>query len=76
MPLKNILVVEIFDVLSIDFVGPFPQSRENQNILVAVDNVSKWVKDVALLSNDSKVVIKFIKKTHLHSLLHSKGNYK
>ncbi|XP_049344024.1 uncharacterized protein LOC125808353 [Solanum verrucosum] len=62
MPLSNILEVEIFDVWGIDFMGPFPPSSGNQYILVAVDYVSKWVKVVALPSNDARVVIKFIKK--------------
>lgn len=62
MPLSNILEVEIFDVWGIDFMGPFPPSSGNQYILVAVDYVSKWVEVVALPSNDSRVVIKFIKK--------------
>ena len=62
MPLNNILEVEIFDVWDIDFMNPFPPSNGNLYILVAVDCVSKWVEAVALPSNDSRVVIKFIKK--------------
>ncbi|XP_049399731.1 uncharacterized protein LOC125863765 [Solanum stenotomum] len=62
MPLSNILEVEIFDVWGIDFMGPFPPSSGSQYILVAVDYASKWVEAVALPSNDSRVVIKFIKK--------------
>lgn len=62
MPLKNILEVEILDVWAMDFMGPFPQSDVNIYILVAVDYVRKWVKAVALPSNDSGVVIKIIKK--------------
>ena len=42
MPLNPILEVEIFDVLGIDFMGPFPNSFGNQFILVVVDYVSKW----------------------------------
>ena len=34
----------------------------NLYILVSVDYVSKWVEAIALPSNDSKVVIKFLKK--------------
>ncbi|XP_015170112.1 uncharacterized protein [Solanum tuberosum] len=62
MPLSTILEVEIFDVWGIDFMGPFLPSSGNQYILVAVDYVSKWVEVVTLPSNDSRVVIKFIKK--------------
>ena len=41
MPLNNILVLEIFDVWGIDFMGPFSFSFSNQFILVAIDYVSK-----------------------------------
>ncbi|GJQ97897.1 reverse transcriptase domain-containing protein [Tanacetum coccineum] len=37
-------VVSIFDVWGIDFMGPFPSSRGNKYILVAVDYLSKWVE--------------------------------
>ncbi|KAL5558871.1 hypothetical protein UlMin_035082 [Ulmus minor] len=62
MPLTNILVIELFDVWGIDFMGPFPPSFSNKFILVAVDYVSKWVEAVALPTNDSRVVIRFLKK--------------
>ncbi|XP_019266977.1 PREDICTED: uncharacterized protein LOC109244354 [Nicotiana attenuata] len=62
MPLNNILEVEIFDVWGIDFMRPFPLSRGNKYILLAVDYVSKWVEAVALLTNDSKAVATFVKK--------------
>ena len=41
MPLNPILVIEIFDVWGIDFMGPFPNSFGNLYILVAVDYISK-----------------------------------
>ena len=41
MPLRGIMVVQIFDVWGIDFMGPFPQSFGNLYILLAVDYVSK-----------------------------------
>ena len=41
---------------------PFPPSYHNQYILVAVDNISKWVEAIALPTNDAKVVMKFMKK--------------
>ncbi|XP_057418149.1 uncharacterized protein LOC130712328 [Lotus japonicus] len=62
MPLKNILEIELFDVWGIDFMGPFPPSFGCQYILVAVDYVSKWVEAAALSTNDSKVVVAFLKK--------------
>ncbi|XP_070004326.1 uncharacterized protein [Nicotiana sylvestris] len=48
MPLTTILEVDIFDVLGIDFMGPFASSCGNTYILVAVDYVSKWVEAMAL----------------------------
>ncbi|XP_058223188.1 uncharacterized protein LOC131332893 [Rhododendron vialii] len=44
MPLSSILVVEMFNVWGIDFMGPFPCSHGNAYIFVAVDYVSKWVE--------------------------------
>lgn len=54
--------MEIFYVLIIDFMGPFPPPFGNHYILVVVDYVSKWIKAVALPTNDTKVVTKFILK--------------
>ncbi|GJR49088.1 reverse transcriptase domain-containing protein [Tanacetum coccineum] len=61
MPQNAIQVCEIFDVWGIDFIGPFPSSRGNKYILVAVDYLSKWVKEKALPTNDARVVCKFLK---------------
>jgi hypothetical protein len=63
MPLNPILIVEIFDVWGIDFIGPFPNSFGFLYILVAVDYVSKWVEAVACKTNDHRVVVKFLKDT-------------
>ena len=60
MPLNPILVVEIFDVWGIDFMGPFPSSFGFEYILVEVDYVSKWVEAIATKTNDHKVVVKFL----------------
>jgi len=60
MPMKPILVVDIFDVWGIDFMGPFPNSFGNLYILVAVDYVSKWVEAIATKTNDHAVVCKFV----------------
>nr|KYP49357.1 Pol polyprotein [Cajanus cajan] len=62
LPLQNMLEVEVFDCWGIDFMGPLPSSYSNEYILVAVDYVSKWVEAVAAQKNDSKTVIKFLKK--------------
>ncbi|GKA96101.1 reverse transcriptase domain-containing protein [Tanacetum coccineum] len=61
MPQNSIQVCEIFKVWSIDFMGPFPSSRGNKYILVAVDYLSKCVEAKALPTNDAKVVVKFLK---------------
>ncbi|GKB11158.1 reverse transcriptase domain-containing protein [Tanacetum coccineum] len=58
---NSIQVCEIFDIWDIDFMGPFPSSRGNNYILVAVDYLSKWVEAKALLTNDARVVCKFLK---------------
>ncbi|GKD65284.1 reverse transcriptase domain-containing protein, partial [Tanacetum coccineum] len=55
MPQNSIQVCEIFDVWGIDFMGPFPSSRGNKYILVAVDYLSKWDKAKALTTHDSKI---------------------
>jgi hypothetical protein len=60
MPMRSILVFDIFDVLGIDFMGPFPNSYGNLYILVAVDYVSKWMEAIATKTNYHKVVCKFV----------------
>nr|GEX26312.1 DNA-directed DNA polymerase [Tanacetum cinerariifolium] len=45
----------------IDFMDPFSSSRGNKYILIAIDYLSKWVEAKALLTNDARVVCKFLK---------------
>nr|GEY41146.1 reverse transcriptase domain-containing protein [Tanacetum cinerariifolium] len=61
MPQNSIQVCEIFDIWGIDFMGPFPSSKGNKYILVAVDYLSKWVEAKALPTNNARVVVKFLK---------------
>ncbi|KAK1592968.1 hypothetical protein Q3G72_033518 [Acer saccharum] len=63
MPQSGQMVVEIFNVWGIDFMGPFPPSDGYSYILVAVDYVSKWIEATATKTNDSKVVVKFVRGT-------------
>ena len=61
MPLNPILVVELFDIWGINFMGPFPISFEYTYILVGVDYVSKWVEAVPCRATNHKTVLKFLK---------------
>ena len=42
-------------------MGPFPNSTGNIYILLAVDYVLKWVKAIATHTDNSKVVVDFVK---------------
>ncbi|XP_027356742.1 uncharacterized protein LOC113866050 [Abrus precatorius] len=64
MPQQPIIFCEIFDVWGIDFMGPFPISTGYSYILLAVDYVSRWVEAKATRTNDSKVVLDFL-RTHI-----------
>ena len=66
MPLNPIIIVEIFYVWGIDFMGPFPPSFGYEYILLAVDYVSKWIEAVGVITCDNKVVLKFL-KSHILS---------
>ncbi|KAK0604452.1 hypothetical protein LWI29_015827 [Acer saccharum] len=63
MPLSRDLIIELFDVWGIDFMGPFPPSCGYSYILVAVDYVSKWVEAKATRNNDGQTVVKFVRET-------------
>ena len=71
IPLTNIMEIKLFDVWGLDFMGPFPCSYRSKYILVGVDYVSKWVKAIASLTNNAKVVTKFLCRiifTHFDTL--------
>lgn len=62
MPLINILMMEIFDLWGIDFMGPFSLSFGYRYIFVRVAYISKWVKAIPTRANDHRFVIKFLKE--------------
>ena len=61
-PLNPILVVDLFDVWGIDFMGPFSIPFGCIHILVGVGYVSKWVEAVPCRAADHKAVLKFLKE--------------
>ncbi|CAN6554938.1 unnamed protein product [Malus baccata var. baccata] len=52
---------QLLSIKGIDFMGPFPSSYGFMYIFLAVDYVSKWVEAKATQTNDSKVVVDFIR---------------
>ena len=65
MSLQGILVVQIFDVWGIDFMGPFLSSFGNLYILLTMDYVSKWVEAISYPRNDVNTVVGFIQRNIL-----------
>ena len=65
MPLQKILVVKIFYVWGIDFMGPFPSSFGNIYILLTMDYVSKWLETSVCPINDASIVVGFIQRNIL-----------
>ncbi|RDX81271.1 Tf2-11, partial [Mucuna pruriens] len=61
MPQQPILFCEVFDVLGIDFMGPFLVSNGYSYILLAVDYVSRWVEAITTKTTNAKVVVEFLK---------------
>ena len=62
MLVNPILVVNLFDVWGIDFMGSFPASFGFMYILVGVDYVSKWVEKFPCKAADHRVVLKLLKE--------------
>ena len=62
MPQQGILKVDLFDVLGIDFLGPFPSFLGHTYILLAVKYVSKWIETIGTMKDDGYTVIKFLRK--------------
>ncbi|XP_042387425.1 uncharacterized protein LOC121979502 [Zingiber officinale] len=64
MPQQPILFCEVFDVWGIDFMGPLPISFGFVYILLVVDYVSKWVEVIPSRTDDSSIVVNFV-RSHL-----------
>ena len=62
MPLNPIIVVDTFDVWGINFMGPFPNLFGHEYILLCVDYVSKWIEAIPARTNESRVVVKFLRE--------------
>ena len=62
IPLNPIIVVEIFDVQGIDFMGLFQSSFGNVYILPAVDYTSKWVKAMPTRPTEARTIVKFLRE--------------
>ncbi|GJS42566.1 reverse transcriptase domain-containing protein [Tanacetum coccineum] len=58
---EDLMEVFMDDFSVFDFMGPFPYSRGNKYILIAIDYGSKWIEDQALPTNDDRVVVKFLR---------------
>ena len=65
MPLQGILVVQIFYVWGIDFIGPFSPFFGNPYILLTVDYVSNWVEAISCPKNDANTVVGFVQRNIL-----------
>jgi len=61
-----VYVCEIFDVWSVDFMGPFAPSFGCTYILMLVDYVSKWIKAAATRVVDAKTMVKHVTSFILH----------
>ena len=81
MSLQGILVLQIFYVSGIDFIGPFPPSSGNQYILLVVDYVSKWMETISFRRNDANTVVGFMPRNILsifrapRTLIKDKGSH-
>ena len=61
MLLQRQLVVEPFDRLALNFVGPInPPSKHKTYILVRTNYMTKWVEVVALVKSSVQAVIDFL----------------
>ena len=75
MPLNPILIVYLFNVWGIDFMGPFPISFGYSYIMVGIDYVSKWVEAIPCKNNDQIIVLKFLEGEHFLEIPSTQSHY-
>ncbi|XP_027368313.1 uncharacterized protein LOC113874275 [Abrus precatorius] len=61
MPQLPLLFCEVFDEWDTDFISLFPVTFGYTYILLVVDYVSKWVEAKATRTDDTRVVVDFVK---------------
>lgn len=64
MPLTLIFTLEISGCCGIDFMCSFLSSGGYLYILIALDNVSKWVKATTYRNNNQQTIINFLKNIY------------
>lgn len=69
LPMNPNIVIELFDMQGIDFMGSFVSSYAMKNSLVAVDYVSKRVEVIELPNNKYKSFTVFQKKENIFQIL-------
>jgi len=60
--LNLIIIVKIFDVGGIDFMGQFASCFGNKCTLLNVDYMSKWMEAMLTRTTDTKIVGKFLRE--------------
>lgn len=62
LPMTHILVIELFDIWSLVFMGLFVSSNGMTYIVIVVEYASKWVKAFVLSNNKGKRFVAFLKR--------------
>ncbi|OMJ13635.1 Transposon Tf2-6 polyprotein [Smittium culicis] len=61
--LQPIIVSEPFEMVSIDFAGPFPETESgNRYILVVTDLLTRWVDAVAVPNTTAEITVDILEK--------------
>ena len=62
MHLSYIIIVEIFDVWAINFMGLVPSYFGNEYTLLVVDYMSTWVEAVPTRTIEARIIVKFFRE--------------